>query len=243
MTALSTPEHVTPHGRTLKVVRLQFINTQTFIWVPLIVLGGAWLVTLLVYLILAGAGVDGPKYGGGSQAPMWYFAVVGAYAMTLTFPFSQAMSLTRREFFLGSMIAAAVSALGLSAVFVAIGLFEQATGGYGINGYFAYLDWVWEAGALGAGFTFFVLTMLFFTVGFWFATIYKRFGPAMLTAAILASVLLLVGIAALITWQQAWPEVGAWIVESGAVGLSLWGLLLGAVLAAGSYATLRRMPA
>lgn len=243
MTAVSSPAHVTPRGRTLKVVRLQFINTQTFIWVPLIVLGGSWLITMLVYLILSSSGIDSVKIGGGSQAPLWYFAVVGAYAMTLSFPFSQAMSLTRREFFIGSMIAAAVSALGMATVFVLIGLFEQATGGYGINGYFAYLDWVWEAGALGAGFTYFVLTMLFFTVGFWFATIYKRWGPPILTVAILASVLLLVGIAALITWQQAWPEVWTWLVDTGAAGLSLWGLLLGVALAAGSYATLRRMPA
>lgn len=35
--------------RTLNVVRLQLINRQTFIWVPLIILGGATLVSVLIY--------------------------------------------------------------------------------------------------------------------------------------------------------------------------------------------------
>ena len=57
--------------------------------------------------MLANADVTGPKYGGGAQAPLWYFDVVGIQALTLTFPFSQAMSVTRREFFLGTLLTAA----------------------------------------------------------------------------------------------------------------------------------------
>ena len=90
-------------SRTLSVVRMQLINRQTYIWIPLIILGGAFLLALAVYAMLANAGVTGPKYGGGAQAPLWYFGVVGIQALTLTFPFSQAMSVTRREFFLGTL--------------------------------------------------------------------------------------------------------------------------------------------
>lgn len=229
--------------RTRNVVRLQFVNTQTFIWVPALVLGGAWILTLLIYWILQSSGVDGVKTGGGSQAPLWYFLVVGIQAMTMTFPFSQAMSLTRREFYVGSLAAAAVSGLGMSLVFVLLGLIEQATEGYGINGYFAYLDWVWEGGPLAAGLTYFVSTMLFFIIGFWFATIYKRYGTAALTAVMIGLGLALVGIIALVTWQQAWPQVGQWILDAGSLGLTLWAIVVGALLAVGSYLTLRRMPA
>ncbi len=230
-------------NRTRNVVRLQFVNTQTFVWVPALVLAGAWVLTMLIYWMLHSAGISEVKTGGGSQAPLWYFLVVGIQAMTLTFPFSQALSLTRREFYLGSLAAAAVSGLGMSLLFTLLGLIEQATDGYGMNGYFAYLGWVWEAGPLAAGLTYFVLTMLFFIIGFWSATIYKRYGTAMLTIVLIGIGLALVGLVALVTWQQAWPEVGRWIVDTGSLGLTLWAILVSALLAAGSYLTLRRMPA
>ncbi|GGH51444.1 hypothetical protein [Microbacterium album] len=236
----------TSPARTLNVVRLQFINRQTFVWVPLIVLGGAWTIMLLIFWIVdtaSGGAARGVVVNGAAQAPLWYFLVVGTQAMTLTFPFSQAMSLTRREFFVGSLAAAAVSAAGIAVLFVLIGLLELATDGYGVRGHFAYLEWVWEAGPLAAWLAYFTMTMLFFVVGFWFSTLYKRFSSVGLTLAILAVTLLLVGFAALVTFQQAWPQVWQWILDTGALGLTLWGILLTAVLAAGSYLTLRRLPA
>ncbi|MGC2940460.1 MULTISPECIES: hypothetical protein [unclassified Brevibacterium] len=230
-----------PRNRTLGVVRLQFTNTQTFVWVPVVVLGGVWLVTLIIYWIISASGVDGPMYSGGSQAPLWYFAVVGAQAMNLTFYFSQAMSLTRREFYLGSLMAAAISAVGISTVFVALGLIEQATDGYGMGGYFAYLPWVWEAGPLAAGLIYFVLTMLWFVLGFWFAIANKRFGSLILTLAIFAIALVLLAGAAWLSFNQSWGELWMWLLETQAIGLALWALGLTAIFALGSYLTLRRL--
>lgn len=40
--------------RTLNVIRLQLINRQTFIWVPLIVLAGATLISVLIYAMIPG---------------------------------------------------------------------------------------------------------------------------------------------------------------------------------------------
>lgn len=228
-------------SRTLGVVKLQFMNAQTFVWVPVVVLGGAWLVTLLIHWIISTSGVEGPMFSGGSQAPLWYFAVVGAQAMNLTYYFSRAMSLTRREFYLGSLVAAAISAVGISTVFVLLGLFEQATDGYGINGYFAYLPWIWVEGPFAAGLTYFVLTMLAFILGFWFAIVNKRFGPLILTTVLIAIALLLLGGAALISLNGAWPEVWMWFVDTRSLGLTLWALGLCAVLSIGSYLTLRRL--
>lgn len=230
-----------PRSRTLGVVRLQFMNTQTFVWMPVLVLGGVWLITLLIYWIISASGVEGPMYSGGSQAPLWYFAVVGAQAMNRTFYFSQAMSLTRREFYLGSLVAAGISAVGISVVFMFLGLVEQATDGYGINGYFAYLPWVWVGGPLAAGLTYFVLTMLTFILGFWFAIVLKRFGVLILTTALLVIALALLGGAALISLNTAWPQVWTWFADVQSMGLTLWALGACVVFAAGSYLTLRRL--
>lgn len=239
--ALGNQTSTRSKSRILGVVRLHFMNTQTFVWVPVIVLSGVWLITLLIYWIISASGVEGPMYSGGSQAPLWYFAVVGAQAMNLTFYFSQAMSLTRREFYLGSLTAAGISAAAISTVFVLLGLIEQATNGYGINGYFAYLPWVWEGGPFAAGLTYFALTMLVFILGFWFAIVHKRFGALILTTALLIIALVLLGGAALISLNRAWLEIWIWVLETQSMGLTLWALGLSVVFAAGSYLTLRRL--
>lgn len=229
-------------SRLVNAVRLQFVNPQTFIWIPLIVLAGSWALTMVIHAIVAGGGVEGRIFGGGSQAPLWYFGVVGIQAMTLTFYFSQAMTLTRREFFLGALIAAAMSALGIALIFVLLGLIEQSTNGYGLDGYFAYLPWLWESGPFAAGLTYFVLTMLAFVLGFWFAIVFKRFGTLVLTLILFALGFAFLGLIALITVNRAWPQVWVWFAQAGSVEITLWTALCGIVFALGSYLTLRRMP-
>ncbi len=65
----------------------------------------------------------------------------------------------------------------------------------------------------------------------------------MLTIVLIGIGLALVGVVGVVTRQQAWPEVWQWILDAGSLGLTLWAVLLGVLLAAGSYLTLRRMPA
>ncbi|MGM7670811.1 hypothetical protein [Microbacterium sp. A93] len=223
--------------RVLKVVRLQLINKQTYIWVPLIVLGGALLVSLLIYAMIPG---DGPKYGGGSQAPLWSFLFVGIQAMTMSFPFSQAMSITRRDFYLGTLITAMMTSAILGVIFILGGLLELATNGWGINGYFFHLPWVWESGPLGAGFIYFTLALLIFISGFTSATIYKSWGPMVYLIISLALTLLLLGLVYLVSRLELWGNVWMGILDLGALGLALWGLVAIAVLAGISFLAFRR---
>ena len=227
-------------SRTLNVVRMQLINRQTYIWVPLLVLGGAFVITLAIYMMLSSAGVTGEKYGGGAQAPLWYFLFVGIQALVLTFPFSQAMSVTRRDFYLGTLVTASLTSLALAAVFVIGGLLERATGGWGLNGFFFYMPWVWEAGPLAAGVIYFAVAMFFFVIGFWTATIYKRFGNLMLTVVLVGLGVIVVGLVWIVTATQSWLAVWEGILALGALGLALWGLVAIAAMAASSYLTLRR---
>jgi len=227
-------------SRTLNVVRMQLVNRATYIWIPLIILAGSLAIALVVYALLASSGVDQAMYGGGSQAPLWYFGVVGIQALTLTFPFSQAMSVSRREFYIGTLLTAVLTSAVLAVVFIAGGLVERATGGWGMEGYFFYLPWVWEAGPAAAGLVYFTLAMLFFVIGFWCATIYKRFGNLVLTIVLVGLGLVLVGLMWVVGRMNAWAQFFAWFVEQGALGLALWGLLVIAVLGAISYLTLRR---
>ena len=223
--------------RTLNVIRLQLINRQTFIWVPLIILGGATLISVLIYAMIP---TDTAKYGGGGQAPLWYFFAIGISAMTLTFPFSQAMSVTRREFFLGTMLTAVLASALMGILFLIGGGIEVATNGYGVNGWVFYLPWLWEAGPLGAFVVYFTLALFFFVVGFTGATIYKSWGLMVLTISWIALSLVLVGVVFLVTKLELWMQVWTGLVGLGALGLALWGLLITAVLTGISFLAFRR---
>lgn len=223
--------------RTLNVIRLQLINRQTFVWVPLIILGSAVVISVLIYAMIPG---DSPKYGGGGQAPLWYFFAIGMSAMTLTFPFSQAMSVTRKEFFAGTLLTAVLGSALLGLLFLLGGAIELATNGYGVNGWVFYLPWLWESGPLGAFVIYFTLALFFFIVGFTGATIYKSWGPTVLTIASVALSLILVGVVFLVTRLELWGHVGQGIGDLGALGLALWGLVVVAVLAGVSFLAFRR---
>ena len=227
-------------NRILSVVRMQLINRSTYVWIPLIILGGAFAIAYAVYAILQNAGIAGVKIGGGAQAPLWYFLAVGVQALTLTFPFSQAMSVTRREFYLGTLLTAALTSVMLAAIAIIGGSIERATNGWGVEGYFFALPWIWEAGAGGAFLLNVVAGMFFFVIGFWAATVYKRFGVLVLTLVLVGIGVLLVAGLWLVARMDAWNEVFGWFATVGVVGLSLWSALLTIVLAASSFLTLRR---
>ncbi|MFZ2238773.1 MAG: hypothetical protein WAV90_04435 [Gordonia amarae] len=236
-----TAEPAMPN-RTLTVVRMQLINRMTFIWMPAAILWSSFAVSMAVYGIVIGAAGDGaaPIYGGGSQAPLWYFAAVGVQAMTLTFPFSQAMSVSRREFYAGTLLTAGMSALGLSVVYLIGGLIEKATDGWGFEGYFFYLPWIWEQGPVVAMMLFLVTSMLAFILGFWAATIYKRFGFPAVIIALIGLLVLAILVSGAITMADGWPSVGRWL--SDVRPLTVTGIAAAAAVLFGgvSYLTLRR---
>lgn len=208
-------------SRTLNVVRMQLANRETFVWVPLLILGSSFVISLIIWGIIAAGGVTTNMYGGGAQAPLWYFIAVGVQALTLTFPFSQALSVTRRKFFLGTMLTAALTAGILALIFVVGGLIEIATNGWGIGGYFFALDWLWASGPLAAG-------------------LFKRWGSFRLTLILVGIALVLLAAIWLITVTRSWPEVMGFIVESGVWGLTVVLAVITIAQALGSAAVLRK---
>ncbi|GGA67980.1 hypothetical protein GCM10011490_18140 [Pseudoclavibacter endophyticus] len=224
-------------NRTLNVIRLQLISTQSFVWVPLVIVAGTLAICLIVFAMIPG---DGVKPTGAAQAPLWYFAALGVQAMTLTFPFSQAMSVTRREFFVGTLVVGAIGGAMIATLFIALAGLEVITNGYGMNGRIAYLEWLFEPSWASAWLTYFTATLLLYVIGFWAATVYKRFGWLVLTAVgVVLALALVVGLF-IITRTESWPAVFGWFAAVGPLAITLIGLGVTAVLAAGAYLTLRK---
>lgn len=225
-------------NQSLAVARMQLTNKWIYLWTPLIILVASTLISLAIFAMVPDDATT--VISGSGQAVMWYFFALGIQAMTLLFPFSQAMSASRRSFYMGTVGLFAGVALVLAVVYWILGLIEQATDGWGMGGAIFAIPWI----ADGAWYTqilfYFAVTILLFLAGFWSSTIYKRWRTVGLTAALVGVGAVLLGVIALITWQDAWPSVGAWIMELTPLSLAGWVLAAGALLALTSYATLRR---
>lgn len=231
-------------NRILAVARMQLVNKQTFVWVPLIIIGAAFALSWLIYFITTTSIGDVPSRGegfnGASQAALWYFMAIGIQSMSLTFPFSQAMSVTRRTFYLGTALVAAGAGAAVATLYTLLAIPERATNGWGVGSYMFAMPWVTDGPWYEAWLFFFAVTLLVFVIGFWAATIYRSFGAAVLTTALVAVGLAIVGLIALITWRESWGAVGQWFVAQTPLSIGAWLLLATAVLGGSSYLTLRR---
>ena len=221
-----------------KVVRLQLVNRWTFIGVPLMVLGGSLLIVILLGLVIPN---DGVMITGAAQAPLWYFIVVGVQALSLTFPFSQAMSVTRRDYFLGTLATFVLFSLAFGVVFLVLALIEQATNGWGVDTLVFAIPWLLNAGWLAMILSVAALAIVMFLIGLWMATIYKRWGTVVIVAISLGLGLVMVGVIALITYFQWWQAVLTWVVGQTPMSMAGWLLVLIVALSAGSFLTLRKV--
>lgn len=225
-------------NRIMNVVRMQMLTKMTFVWVPLIILTSTFLFTLAIFALIP---TDETKYGGGIQAPLWYLMAMGIQAVSLTFPFSQAMSVTRKEFYLGSMLMGTLAVAALTVLVTIGGFIEQATNGWGVNGLFFRLSLpLWEESPALAMLTFFIAGLFLFTIGFFFATIYRRWGTiAVVTASVVLGIVLL-GAVFVLTKFELWGAAGEFFLALGSWGTLGLGFVITAIVAVASYTPLRR---
>ena len=125
--------------RIINVVRLHFVNRLTYIVLPWIILGSAFLITIAIWLILRSVGVNtgangiegGPQVSGALMSIFIYLLVAAVMSINFTFPFALGFSVTRREFYLGTALAYAITSAINAIALTALAAIEQATGGWG----------------------------------------------------------------------------------------------------------------
>ncbi|QGN33854.1 hypothetical protein [Microlunatus sp. Gsoil 973] len=224
--------------QAINVGRMQMLNKWQFIGVPLMVL-----LTALAFVILIGAllvpGSD-PFYTGAGQAGLWCFVFGGVQSLTLAFPFSQGLSITRRAYFVGTTGAFGLLTLALAVLFYLLGLIENATDGWFVHGYVFGLPWVTGQSWYGTIALVWSIGFLLFISGFWLATLYKRWS---INGALVAGVgvaLVLLIIAAAITFTHNWAAFGHWAIQQTPLSVAGGILVAIAVLVAASFLTLRR---
>lgn len=225
-------------NRIMKVARMQLMSRWTYLGIPAVIIGGSFLLSLAIWALIPDE--VGTKYSGAGQAVMWYFFGLGIQSLTYTFPFSQGMSVSRRRYFLGTVGLFAAIAAAISILYVVLGKVEVATNGWGVQGRMFALDWVADRNWFEQLFFYFILMMFLFLLGFWGATIFKRWQTTGVMIASFSVAALLLAFVALVTWQGWWVAIGSWMISLTPMLVGLLVLALVALLGGGSYLTLRR---
>lgn len=230
--------------RIWRIVRLHLVTPSVFIGIPWIIIGGAWLISITIALIIlgatGGAPEDGMRYSWAVLSPQWYLVVVGVQAIGLTFQFALGFGTTRRDFWLGTALLFGLVAVGNGVAFAILVQIEKATNGWWLGARMFDALWYGLDGPLVDFFSTFSLQLFVFFVGATVTTVYMRWRiPGMLVVAA-ASAVLLLGMLALISFTESWPAIVSWFVAQGIAGIFGWLLLVTAILAVAGFLVIRR---
>ncbi|GAB3563507.1 hypothetical protein [Spelaeicoccus albus] len=224
-------------NRAFKVARLQLANKWTLIGIPLVILAAGILVSLAIFTFIPGGS---EKFSGAGQAPLWYFFAVGIQSLTLTFPFSQGLSVSRRAYYIGTVGLVLVLTLLWGVLYYLLGLLEDATNGWGVQGHLFHFPWVSDGPWYRTVLFFWIATMFLFFIGFWSATLYKRWRATGLLVAGIAVAALLVAIIVVVNLSNGWIAVGSWFAAQTSLSIGGYVAIIVALLGIGSFLTLRR---
>jgi hypothetical protein len=237
-----------PMRRIWNVTRLNVVNKWTVFWIPLMILSFIWLMSVAIWWIID-ASVGGPDQQDALEGTTWsgsafyifvYALVLAVQSMNSTFAYALGLSVSRREFYLGSSLAFVLISAAYGALLTTLSFLEEWTNGWGVGGHM-FTSVYFGSGPLWQRFLDFTVSMLFFSfLGALIGTIFIRWrGNGLLLASAVTAALLL-GCAALITLSQSWPAVGAWLVASGSHGVVMWTLIPTAIAAISGYFILNR---
>jgi hypothetical protein len=207
-------------NRVLQAARLHLIH-------PLVILGIPWLVVAMSFAInlaiwsLTPVSEEEGGFTGGVTALYITVLVVYVQAVTQLLPFAMGVSLSRRTFFLGTALVAVVQSLFYGAAISVLVAIENATGGWGTGMNF------WAPGPFEVDnpvlqvFTSGAPMLAFAFIGVGMGIVHKRWGQAGTWGLIIASMVVLGGLAILVTWLEAWGSVGAWFADQSLVTLTV----------------------
>lgn len=200
-------------NRTVAAARLHGVHALGAIGIPWLVVASSFAINLVIWAALPTA--DRSEGGTGGLVSL-YIAVAIVFLQTVTqlFPLAMGLSLSRRTFYLGTLLAAGAQAVVYGVVLTALTTVENATNGWGVGLSF------WAPGRLDVGnpalqvLVFAVPMLLAMTLGVGLGVVVKRWGQTGMWTLTIVALLLSGGAAALITWRSAWGSVGAFFLDS-----------------------------
>lgn len=235
--------------RLRAVVRIHIANPWQTLILP-------WIITLLIFggnvaiwgMITYSAGgtdqVEATAFqsNGGITWIYVYMLVVAVQAMHFTFRFALGFSVTRRDYYAGTLVYFVALAAYYTVGLTALVLLERATDGWWLGGAFFAPLGLTTAPVLTVAYTSFAAMLLAFGVGAASAAVWVRWGATGLYW--MFGILTVTGIATLwgATVLEAWPHVWEFLTTTSVVALVSWTLPVTALAALAGHLLLRRAP-
>jgi len=226
-------------SRILSVIRVQLVGWPN-------TLGWPWLLLVLIfgvnYALFAVIGdiEGGPKTGAVASIYIVMF-IASINSITQLFPFTLALSVIRRTFYAAFSLLLLVQSVVFGTLLFLFKLVEDATDGWGLSMEFFGLGFLDQDNPL---LQILVYTVPFIALGFlgaFIALFYKRWGMTGMFILTAAMVVVLGGLAVLVTWQRGWPAIGHWLADAPPASLFAgWPALLALALAGTGFLTIRR---
>lgn len=228
-------------NRVLATARVQLAAWPSTLGIPWLVLGLSFAINLAVAAIVNTSPQEGGHSAGGLLA-LYIFMLI-AYVLTMTqyFPMILGLSVTRRTFYLATCLLAIVQSLSYAIVLYVLKLVEAASGGWGLSMSFFGLDFLSPGNGLLQVLVYAVPLLLMSFLGIFCGVTFKRWGASGMFTLAIASLVVLGGLAVLVTWLRWWGAIGAWFADQSSLSLFAgWPALLVLVLAGANLLMLRR---
>ncbi|MGG4145253.1 hypothetical protein ABEW34_19250 [Paenibacillus algorifonticola] len=225
-------------NRTLSVIKLHRRDRFSWFFIPLLILSSSFVVNLLISWLIADTE---NMYTGGISSLLVYIFVLGIIVVAQTFPFAISFSISRFNYFAGTIVMALLMSLGSALLLLLMSIIEnQLTNHWWSGLYFFYLPYLSDGNLLVQLLTLFLIALHLFLWGFVLGSFYRKFKKTGMLILFLASGVVLTLSSYIITQNHGWLDIWAWLIKHTALGLSLWLLpfiLLNALL---SFLMLRR---
>ncbi|WP_309120912.1 hypothetical protein [Paenibacillus sp.] len=202
-----------------------------------------WSILFAIYFLMATVmtAVGEGEVNSAGVSPMYvYMFVSGIVGLRESLPYALGMNVRRKDYFYGVMIAAFSIAACFGAFATLLAVIEEAvTGAFDVRTIsFFRVAWFERVSFVGEFAAHLVFLCFFFTLGFFFSLLQKRFGAISLYALGALSIVAIF----LMHLLGAWPSVFRWLLSLDSVlTFSLWLVPAVAVVAGASFLLMRRV--
>jgi hypothetical protein len=205
--------------------------------VPWAILLSSFLINIFIASMI---NVKNGFYTGGLVSIFVYMFVVSIVILNQTFPFALGLSIRRKDYILGTLLASML-VCAVSAFILAIFSYMEnsLTDGWGYKIHFFSLLKVYDSNIIWQFWILFIVLTHTFLFGFVIASLYRRLGRNGMFAFFTILALLVSVLSYACTYFKWWSNIFSWVSHNPNL-LSLWILLVSVVYAIVSYLLLRR---
>jgi hypothetical protein len=227
-------------NRVARAARLHLVIWPATLLMPWAIMLSSFVINLVIFAILKSQDA-GSAFTGGLASLYAVVMIIFVTAMGRQFFFALGFSLTRRTYYLATMLFAVAQALVFAVAVYLLRLLENATDGWGVNLPFFAMKGLNAGNPIGQIAVYAGPFVLLAAIGTVIGAVNSRWGG---TGLFVATLILTVAVgagAALVTYREAWTSIGSWFQDQPTVALFAgYPTLLAVGIAAGGYLIIRR---